>query len=145
MKVGNVSCYNSVQSNIKNKYSNKQSFKGLRSLDDELVTLIPDYKNALERAVKKVNFFETDNKPKSFIDMLMNTGNKIRIVFQKDGKTPSYSTEISKEGQKVRSLFFDLDGITKLHETIYDVEGKTVKSLYYKTDGVSIIKEKNYK
>ena len=42
------------------------------------------------------------------------------MLFQKDGKTPSYTVELNSKGEKIRSVFFDLDGKTPLYENNYN-------------------------
>ena len=100
--------------------SNYVRFSGRANSYDELITIIPDYKNALERAAQKVGFYDKNPKPEPFVEALTKAGNKIRTFFQKDGKTPSYTVELNSKGEKIRSVFFDLDGKTPLYENNYN-------------------------
>lgn len=132
-----------------NLYNNKQNkniyFSGRIYPEDEIITIIPNFQNKLEKALKNVGLFDKNRKPLSYCEKILETGNRLKTFFQKDGKTPSYTIEVNKNNKKVRSVFFDIDGKTKLEESIYDELGNIKKSLCYKKDGETVLIEKLYK
>ncbi len=124
---------------------NNYSFTGRMNPEDVQITIIPDYKNTLERALEKVDFFGESKKPKSKVEKFLPKGHKLKTFFRQDGKTPSYSIEFTRDNKKVHSIYFANDGKKKLLETIYDKLGNAVKSLYYKQDGVTVFMEQIHK
>lgn len=123
------------------KISNN-TFSGIIKPEDEMVTIIPNYKKAMEEAAQKVGFYDNSYQIQSRVNKFKKNGNKVKTYFQKDGKTPSYNVELTSQNKKVRSILFGKDGKTKLVETLYDKLGNAIKSLYYKKDGVTVFMEK---